>query len=48
MSDYLMIYLKAPSAEVYLVYSITSVTAPTSGVILGGYWTDRIGGYSKK
>ena len=41
-------HMKAPAYEVYIVFSFSSISAPTLGIIIGGILTDRIGGYQKK
>lgn len=46
ISDYMRIILKQDQQTVFLCYSITSLTAPVLGVLLGGHILDRYGGYS--
>lgn len=46
ISDYMRIILKQDQQTVFLSYSITSLTAPVIGVLMGGHILDRYGGYS--
>jgi len=46
MSNYLQLVLAVPADEVYYYYSITCLTAPFAGVILGGFVFSLLGGYS--
>jgi hypothetical protein len=36
MSDYLIVVLNVPPFDVFLYFSITCITAPILGVIVGG------------
>jgi MFS family permease len=46
---YLNVVIKASKDEVYLLYSACSITAPTVGVLIGGFVTTTcIGGYTNK
>lgn len=46
MSHYMIVVLGATPRNVFLLFTFTSVTAPTLGLLLGGYISDRIGGYT--
>jgi len=46
MSNYLQVVLLVPADEVYYYYSITCLTAPFAGVILGGFVFSLLGGYN--
>ena len=46
ISDYMRIILKQDQQTVFLCYSISSLTAPVIGVLLGGTVLDRYGGYA--
>jgi MFS family permease len=48
ISDYLRVVLELPKNTVFLSFSIVSITAPTIGVLCGGYIVDRFGGYTGK
>lgn len=45
-SDYLQIALQVEATEVYYIFSFTCLTAPISGVMLGGYFFTKLGGYN--
>lgn len=44
-TDYFLKELHEPKSSVLTWFAITSVTAPTSGVVFGGWLVDRLGGY---
>eukprot|EP00935_MAST-01C_sp_MAST-1C-sp1_P000066 g66.t1 len=44
-TDYLVIVLKADMAAVIGAFAATSATAPVLGVVFGGWYVDREGGY---
>lgn len=46
ISDYMRVILKQDQQTVFLSYSITSLTAPVIGVLMGGTILDRCGGYT--
>ena len=46
MSHYLITVLSAPPARVFGLFTLTSVSAPTAGMLLGGVVSERIGGYA--
>eukprot|EP01017_Pseudomicrothorax_dubius_P033629 TRINITY_DN4519_c0_g4_i2.p1 TRINITY_DN4519_c0_g4~~TRINITY_DN4519_c0_g4_i2.p1 ORF type:complete len:516 (-),score=96.62 TRINITY_DN4519_c0_g4_i2:149-1696(-) len=48
ISDYFRTELNVSKDTVYLCFSLTSITAPTSGVIFGGVVVSRYGGYTSK
>lgn len=46
ISDYMITALGASQGLVFTLFSLISITAPTSGVFFGGYISDSIGGYT--
>jgi len=48
MTEYLIGILQIQPVIVVIVFSITSVTAPLAGVIVGGIFADKYGGYKGK
>jgi CBS domain containing-hemolysin-like protein len=48
VSDHLKSVMKFDEDQITVVFIITCVTAPLSGVILGGYIVGKIGGYVNK
>ena len=46
ISDYMRIILKKDQQTVFIAYSISALTAPTFGVLLGGILLDKYGGYT--
>lgn len=45
ISDYLRQVIGVPQGQVFLTFALVSITAPMSGVILGGKVSNSIGGY---
>ena len=45
MTDYLVQVLKAPYGSVLGAFAATSATGPVFGVVFGGWFIDRVGGY---
>ena len=48
ISDYMQEVMNIPSSEVYLIFSIVCITAPTLGVLSGGIFIQYLGGYTNK
>lgn len=48
ISDYMQLVLGTPKSVVFICFSIVSITAPTFGVITGGYMVTYFGGYEKE
>lgn len=48
ITDYLKAVLMIPEHKVFITFSIVCITAPTAGVLLGGYVIERMGGYTNK
>jgi MFS family permease len=48
ISDYLRAVLMVPMHQVFMSFSIVSITGPTMGVLFGGAVVSRFGGYSSK
>lgn len=46
ISDYMITALGASQGIVFTLFSLISITAPTTGVFFGGYISDRLGGYT--
>eukprot|EP00127_Corallochytrium_limacisporum_P006176 Clim_evm15s220 gene=Clim_evmTU15s220 len=46
VTPYLETYVEIPRAEVIYSFSFVSATAPIGGVIFGGWFMDRLGGYA--
>lgn len=46
ISDYMIITLKVSQAKVFTSFALISITAPTMGVMVGGFICHRLGGYS--
>ena len=45
VTEYLLVVVNANFATILISFSITSATAPTAGVIFGGWVIDRLGGF---
>lgn len=45
MTDYLVQVIKAPYGSVLGAFAATSATGPVFGVVFGGWFIDRVGGY---
>ena len=48
ISDYMREILNIPSSKVYIIFSIVCITAPTLGVLSGGFFIQYLGGYTNK
>ena len=48
ISDYCRLVLGTPKQRVFIGYSLTSITSPTLGVLFGGKFVDKYGGYTGK
>ena len=48
ISDYMREILNIPSSKVYIIFSIICITAPTLGVLSGGFFIQYLGGYTNK
>ena len=48
ISDYMREVMNIPSSQVYIMFSIICVTAPTLGVLSGGFFIQYLGGYTNK
>ena len=48
ISDYMQEVMNIPSSEVYLIFSVVCITAPTFGVLSGGIFIQYLGGYTNK
>lgn len=48
ITDYMRIILQIEERTVYITFSIVCISAPTMGVILGGYLIENLGGYTDK
>lgn len=48
MTSYLIDILENNPITVFIIFSIVSITAPLAGVIMGGSFADRYGGYKGK
>jgi hypothetical protein len=48
MTSYLIDILENDPITVIIVYSVISVSAPMGGVLMGGIFADRYGGYKGK
>ena len=48
ISDYMREIMNIPSSEVYIIFSIICITAPTFGVLSGGFFIQYLGGYTNK
>ena len=44
-SAYMIEYLKMDQKYVSVAYSVISISAPISGVLFGGFFTEKFGGY---
>ena len=48
ISDYMREIMDISSSKVYIIFSLVCITAPTSGVLLGGIFIQYLGGYTNK
>ena len=48
ITDYMVTILKQEENKVYITFAIVCISAPTLGVLLGGYLIDNLGGYTDK
>ena len=48
ISDYMREVMNIPSSKVYIIFSIICITAPTLGVLSGGFFIQYLGGYTNK
>ena len=48
ISDYMREVLNIPSSNVYIIFSVVCITAPTLGVLSGGFFIQYLGGYTNK
>ncbi len=48
ISDYMQAVLKIDSKDVFIVFAAVSITAPTFGVLAGGFLITKLGGYTNK
>ena len=48
ISDYMREIMNISSSKVYIIFSVVCITAPTSGVLLGGIFIQYLGGYTNK
>ena len=48
ISDYMREVMNIPSSRVYIMFSIICITAPTLGVLSGGFFIQYLGGYTNK
>ena len=48
ISDYMREVMNIPSSKVYVMFSIICITAPTLGVLSGGFFIQYLGGYTNK
>lgn len=48
ITDYMLAILKVEESKVYITFAIVCITAPTFGVLLGGYFIEQLGGYTDK
>ncbi len=47
-NPYMREVMNIPSSQVYIMFSIICVTAPTLGVLSGGFFIQYLGGYTNK
>lgn len=45
ITDYLIIVLKLPESQAFIAYSVLCISAPTTGVLIGGIVIHNLGGY---
>ncbi len=48
ITDYMIEILKVDKSKVYVTFAIVCITAPTLGVIFGGYLIEKLGGYTDR
>ena len=48
ISDYMQEVMNLSASKVYIIFSVICVTAPTLGVLLGGFFIQYLGGYTNK
>jgi MFS transporter, Spinster family, sphingosine-1-phosphate transporter len=48
ISDYMKVIMEINERKVYITFAIVCITAPTLGVLSGGYITEQLGGYTDK
>ena len=48
ISDYMREVMNISSSKVYIIFSIVCITAPTLGVLSGGFFIQYLGGYTNK
>ena len=48
ISDYMQEVMNIPSNRVYIIFALVCISAPTSGVLLGGFFIQYLGGYTNK
>ena len=46
VSDYMQEVIHLESSETYIIYAIVSISAPTLGVLTGGFLIQYLGGYT--
>lgn len=46
ISDYMMLVLKVNPKNVFITFAVVCITAPVLGVIVGGYFIQKLGGYT--
>jgi hypothetical protein len=48
ISDYMINIMKVEEGKVFITFAIVCITAPTLGVLAGGYLIEQLGGYTDK
>ena len=48
ISDYMQEVMNIPSNRVYIIFALVCISAPTLGVLLGGFFIQYLGGYTNK
>jgi MFS family permease len=48
ITDYMQAVLHFPEESVFLTFAIVCITAPTAGVLTGGYIVEKLGGYTER
>lgn len=48
ITDYMKVIMQIEESKVFVTFSIVCITAPTLGVLSGGYVIEKLGGYTDK
>lgn len=48
ISDYMQIVLKVDPKKVFITFAVVCITAPVFGVMAGGYFIQKLGGYTNR